>query len=64
MSLLICPEQSVPLVFVFHGGGSAAADTMGLSRFNALADREKCIVVYPQGIGRSWNDGHLPCRPV
>jgi len=52
-------EQPVPLVFVFHGGGGTAAGTMGLSRFNAVAEREKCIVVYPQGIGRSWNDGRV-----
>ncbi len=52
-------EQSVPLVFVFHGGSGTAAGTLGLSRFNAVADREKFLVVYPQGIGRNWNDGRV-----
>jgi polyhydroxybutyrate depolymerase len=52
-------EQPVPLVFVFHGGGGTAAGMMALSRFNAVADREKFIVAYPQGIGRSWNDGRI-----
>jgi polyhydroxybutyrate depolymerase len=33
--------------------------TVGLTfgRFNELADRDGFIVVYPQGIGRNWNDG-------
>jgi polyhydroxybutyrate depolymerase len=51
--------QAVPLVFVFHGGGGTAAGTMALSRFNAVADREQFLVVYPQGIGRGWNDGRI-----
>lgn len=52
------PEgEAVPLVFVYHGGGGDARGTMGLTRFNAVADREGFIAVYPQGVGRSWNDG-------
>ncbi len=27
------------------------------SRFNQLADRDKFYVVYPQGLGKGWNDG-------
>jgi polyhydroxybutyrate depolymerase len=43
-----------PLLFNFHGLTSSAAGQMKYSETNTLADREKCIVVYPQGILRSW----------
>jgi len=51
--------QAVPLVLVFHGGGGTAAGMMALTRFNALADRERFLVAYPQGIGKGWNDGRI-----
>ncbi len=52
-------ERAVPVVFVFHGGNGEAKGVMNLSRFNAIADKEQFIAVYPQGVGRSWNDGRL-----
>lgn len=53
------PDSPAPLVFVFHGGNGQALGTMNLTKFNDVADKEKCIVVYPQGIGRGWNDGRI-----
>lgn len=53
------PDAPLPLVFVFHGGNGHAVGTMNLTRFNEVADREKFLVVYPQGVGRSWNDGRV-----
>jgi polyhydroxybutyrate depolymerase len=53
------PDAPVPLVFVFHGGGGESRSMAGLTRFSAVADREKFVVVYPQGIGRGWNDGRV-----
>ncbi|HSA56797.1 MAG TPA: PHB depolymerase family esterase [Gemmatimonadaceae bacterium] len=50
-------EGPLPLVFVFHGGGSTALGMERESGFSALADREGFLVVYPEGIGRSWSDG-------
>lgn len=50
-------DRAVPLVLVFHGGGGTAEGAARLTGFNDLADRDRFIVVYPQGIGRSWNDG-------
>jgi polyhydroxybutyrate depolymerase len=50
-------EQPVPLVLVFHGGGGDPAGTERLTRFSELADREGFLVVYPEGVGRNWNDG-------
>src|SRR5262245_27773676 len=45
------------LVLVFHGGGQTAAVIRRISGFDALADRERFIVAYPQAFERSWNDG-------
>lgn len=53
----VTPEGPVPLVLVFHGGGSTALVMERESGFSALADREGFIAVYPEGVGRSWNDG-------
>jgi polyhydroxybutyrate depolymerase len=51
------PGAKAPLVLVFHGGGGDASGMERLSRFDALADREGFLVVYPEGLGRHWNDG-------
>ncbi len=53
----VVPDRPIPVVFVYHGGSATAWGTMRLVGFNALADEHGFIVVYPQGIGRSWNDG-------
>jgi polyhydroxybutyrate depolymerase len=45
------------LVIVLHGGGGTAIGTERLTRFSELADRAGFIVAYPEGIGKSWNDG-------
>jgi len=49
----------MPLVFVLHGGGGSgsAMEGIGLRQFNRLADRHGFVVVYPDGVGRGWNDG-------
>jgi poly(3-hydroxybutyrate) depolymerase len=54
------PETPVPLVFALHGGGSDADDMVnGVTegRWNALADLNKFIVVYPNAYNGHWNDG-------
>lgn len=51
------------LVLNFHGGGAHAAQQQTYARMDALADRERFLVVYPDGtgplIGRflTWNAG-------
>ncbi len=56
-------DQSVPLVFVFHGAGGNADFTMESTELNKISDRENFIVVYPNGTGLfskyvlSWNAG-------
>lgn len=50
-------SESVPLVFVFHGGGGRADQIESGTGFSQLAAKEKFIVVYPQGLNNQWNDG-------
>ena len=60
------PTGAVPLVFVLHGGGGNALATMQFNfegQWNNLADRDKFIVIYPEGRpdpedqnDHHWND--------
>lgn len=51
----------MPVVIALHGRGSSSMGMVILTRrgFEKLAEREKFIVVYPDGIGMSWNDGRV-----
>ncbi len=56
-------HRSVPLVLVFHGGGSNADQMVRFCGLNETADREGFLVVYPNGTGRTrrlltWNAGN------
>lgn len=60
--LLHLPEKStsvnnLPLLFVFHGGGGTGKQIMKETGFNKISDKEKFIVVYPNGENKGWNDG-------
>src|SRR5262245_8141163 len=50
-------KPGAPLLIMFHGGGGDGAmarlGTGGV--YDHLADRDGFLVVYPSGIGRSWN---------
>jgi polyhydroxybutyrate depolymerase len=53
----------LPVVIALHGAFSTAREFERESGFSLLGDREKFLVVYPQGIGlgnlfRHWNSGH------
>ncbi len=52
--------KKYPLVIALHGGGGSAKQLMNRTkrRFNKLADTEGFIVVYPQGVKKSWNDNN------
>lgn len=55
------PDEGAPLVFVLHGGGGRGAAALvapgqPFYRWRELADRDKFIVIYPQGIDANWND--------
>lgn len=50
-------KPGAPLLFMFHGGGGdggAAREGTG-GEFELLADRYGFVVIYPDGINRSWN---------
>lgn len=60
--LIHLPEKStsvnnLPLVFVFHGGGGTGKQIMKETGFNKISDKDKFIVVYPNGENKGWNDG-------
>jgi polyhydroxybutyrate depolymerase len=50
-------NQPSPLVFALHGGGGTAQGMETLTGLEAVSLSEKFILVYPQGIEKSWNDG-------
>lgn len=50
-------DGTAPLVLVFHGRDGDGAGMERLTGFSALADRDGFAVAYPDGVGRSWNDG-------
>ena len=53
----------LPVLIVFHGGGGHAGSIERYSRFDAIADREGFLAVYPNGTGSwrrrllAWNAG-------
>lgn len=46
-----------PLLIVLHGAGGTPAQIEALTGFSSIADREKFVVLYPEGVNRHWNDG-------
>ena len=50
-------QKNIPLVLLLHGAGGDANAMEQLTGFIAIAEREKFILVYPEGINRQWNDG-------
>jgi polyhydroxybutyrate depolymerase len=47
----------LPVVFVSHGGSGNSQGMLSLTDFRPIADREKVLLIYPQGSQNSWNDG-------
>ncbi len=56
------PAGGFPVILVFHGGGGQATGVIRLTRLDPLADRRGFLAVYPNGIGRHWNDGRSTIR--
>lgn len=50
-------SKPVPLVVMLHGGFGSAAHTEAVYGWDAKADAEGFVVVYPDGAGRAWNAG-------
>ena len=49
--------DKAPVIISLHGRLGTAIRQMAFADFRPIADRDKVIVVCPQGIERSWNDG-------
>lgn len=58
------PWGALPVIIVLHGAFSTARGIMKLTGFNRLAEREKLVMVYPNGayglfgLFQHWNAGH------
>lgn len=52
-------ESNASVIFVFHGGGVGERDIVREQfQLEPIADLHKFYLVYPQGIGYSWNAGN------
>jgi polyhydroxybutyrate depolymerase len=51
----------MPLLIALHGRGGNSESMILITRngFNKLADRDRFIAVYPDGIEQNWNDGRM-----
>jgi polyhydroxybutyrate depolymerase len=49
--------QKLPVLISLHGRLGTGKQMMGFADFRPIADREKFIIVCPDGIDRSWNAG-------
>jgi polyhydroxybutyrate depolymerase len=50
-------NEQLPVIISLHGRLGTAASQMRFADFRPIADRDKVIIVCPQGVERSWNDG-------
>ncbi|OBG24828.1 PHB depolymerase family esterase [Mycobacterium sp. 852002-51057_SCH5723018] len=51
------PGDPVGLVLSLHGGGGTGVGQRGLTDFDTVADAHNLLVVYPDGLEKSWADG-------
>jgi polyhydroxybutyrate depolymerase len=49
--------DKLPVIVSLHGRLGTGRGMMGFADFRAIANREKFIIVCPDGIDKSWNDG-------
>ncbi len=50
----------VPAVILLHGGGGTGAQLERFTDFDRVAASAGIVAVYPQGVGREWNDRRGP----
>lgn len=51
------PATPAALVLCLHGGGGTADQMARFTGFSALSDEKGFLVVYPDSVGRIWEDG-------
>nr|WP_315180551.1 PHB depolymerase family esterase [uncultured Flavobacterium sp.] len=52
----------MPLIFAIHGGSGTPEGMINIANFKTIADRDKVVLVYPEGFQKNWNDGR-PTAP-
>ena len=52
----------MPLIFAMHGGSGTPEGMINIANFKTIADRDKVVLVYPEGVQKNWNDGR-PTAP-
>ena len=52
----------MPLIFAIHGGSGTPEGMINIANFKTIADRDKVVLVYPEGVQKNWNDGR-PTAP-
>ena len=56
-------DSKAPMVVGLHGGLGSGDQFAGASRFEALAETEGFIVVFPDGTNRTWTRGTVAAWP-
>lgn len=49
--------RPAPLVLVLHGALGTPEQVRSSMTWDAIAQRERLVIAYPQGLSRRWNDG-------
>jgi polyhydroxybutyrate depolymerase len=57
-------QTPVPLVVMLHGGFGSGSQAKSSYGWDGQAEQQGFVVVYPDGIGRSWNAGGICCGPA
>jgi polyhydroxybutyrate depolymerase len=57
-------KSPMALLLALHGGDDSGSgmEALTLGQFNRLADTQRAIVVYPDGVNRNWNDARANTR--
>jgi len=56
------PKVPAPVVVVYHGAGMTARIVRAYTALDAVSDKHRFVVVYPEGTGLvpTWNSGGIP----
>ena len=53
--------MALPVVIDLHGAGGNGKQQQGMSGFNSLADKEKFLAIFPDGVDGYWNVDDTCC---
>jgi len=53
------PDEKLPMVIILHGGGGTGSQVAHHTHFTDLAEQERFIAVYPNGLNGGWNDHRI-----